>query len=88
MVDSVTGDGPIHSIVKMKKKHHTDYLYTLLINSNAQVDLENRKKKTALLIALEVNNVCLTFLRIKCKFQLQDRTKKAQTVTNVVVYET
>ncbi len=55
MVDPVTGDAPIHSIVKMKKKNHTEFLFALLINTTVLVDLENRKKKTALLLALEVS---------------------------------
>ncbi len=51
----MTGDAPIHSIVKMKKKNHTEFLFALLINTTVLVDLENRKKKTALLLALEVS---------------------------------
>ena len=56
-MDSVTGDAPIHSIVKMKKKYHTELLFALLINSKAEVNLQNRKKKTALHVALEVLDI-------------------------------
>ena len=55
LVDEITGDAPIHSLVKRKKKDHTELVLTLLINSNVEVDLRNRRKMTALHLALEVN---------------------------------
>ena len=52
--DDLTGDAPIHSIIRRKKKDRVELLLTLLINSNADVNLPNRRNMTALHCAIEV----------------------------------
>lgn len=58
-LDAITGEAPIHSIVRRKKKGHTELLLALLINSDVEVNLGSRKKKTALHVALEVRHVTI-----------------------------
>lgn len=54
LLDEVTGDAPIHSIIMRKKKDRVELLLTLLINSNADINLQNRRHMTALHSAIEV----------------------------------
>ncbi len=56
LLDEVTGDAPIHSIVRhmKKKKDRVECLLALLTNSNADIDLQNRRSMTALHLAIEV----------------------------------
>ena len=56
------GDAPIHAIVKSKSKRKADrkekveLLLALLTNSDADVDLQNGNRMTALHLTAEVNN--------------------------------
>lgn len=48
------GEGPIHKIVKKKRKERVDLLIALLTNSNADVHFATAKNMTALHLAVEV----------------------------------
>ena len=53
--DEVTGNAPIHAIVTRKKQRdRAELLLALLIYGNVKIDLLNRKKMTALHLAIEV----------------------------------
>ena len=54
LVDDVTGDAPIHSIIKRKKKDRIDLLLALLVNSEVDINLQNKRNMTALHTAIEV----------------------------------
>ena len=54
LIDQLSGDGPIHSIIKRKKKDRVDLLLALLVNSKADINLQNRRSMTALHSAIEV----------------------------------
>ena len=54
-VDDESGDAPIHSIVRRRRKERPELLLILLTNSNADVDLKTRKRMTALHLAVEVH---------------------------------
>lgn len=53
--DEKTGDAPIHSIIKKKKKDRVDLLLALLVNSKADINLQNGRDMTALHMAIEVS---------------------------------
>lgn len=55
LVDELTGDAPIHSIIKRKKKERVELLLALLMNSNVDIDFQNGRHMTALHMAIEVN---------------------------------
>lgn len=57
LVDEKTGNAPIHAIIKKKKKDRLDLLLTLLINSDVEIDLQNRRDMTALHMAIEVSGM-------------------------------
>ena len=62
VLDDVTGDALIHIIMK-KTKHdlRLDFLLTLLIHSNVDVNLRNKKGIAALHMAVEVSSSYLHF---------------------------
>ena len=64
-LDEVTGDAPIHSIIRhtKKKKDRVELLLALLMNSKAQIDLQNRRNMTALHLAIEVTNCPSSVIR-------------------------
>ena len=54
-LDEATGNAPIHALVTRKKhSHRAEQLLALLIYGNVQIDLLNRRKMTALHLAIEV----------------------------------
>ena len=54
-LDEATGNAPIHALVTRKKQsHRAELLLALLIYGNVQIDLLNRRKMTALHLAIEV----------------------------------
>ena len=59
-LDEVTGNAPIHAIVSgRKRRDKTELLLALLVYSKVDVNLPNRKKMTALHLAIEVCTQCL-----------------------------
>ena len=48
------GEGPIHKIVKKKRRERVELLIALLTNSNADVDFTTSKNMTAFHLAVEV----------------------------------
>lgn len=56
-IDEITGNAPIHAIVMGKRRRdRLELLMALLIYSKVKVDLPNRKKMTALHLAIEVRD--------------------------------
>lgn len=53
-LDEETGDAPIHSIVKKKRKDRVELLMALLVNSTVDVNLLNSRGNSALHLAVEV----------------------------------
>lgn len=51
------GEGPIHKIVKKKRRDRVELLITLLSNSNADVNFETTRSMTALHFAVEVRKI-------------------------------
>ncbi len=55
LLDDVTGNAPIHSIIRSKKrKDRLELLLTLLINSDVDINLQNRRSMAAFHVAIEV----------------------------------
>lgn len=54
LVDEITGNAPIHTIIQRKKKDRVDLLLALLVNSDVDINLQNRRRMTALHLAIEV----------------------------------
>ncbi len=55
-LDENTGDAVIHTILKDKRKHKLEVLLALLVNSDVDVNLANKRGNTALHIAIEVRH--------------------------------
>ena len=53
-LDEITGNAPIHAIVTSKKRTRVELLLALLVYGKVNVDLPNRKRMTALHLAVEV----------------------------------
>ena len=63
-LDEETGDAPIHSIAKRKRKDRLELLMALLVNSTVDVNLLNSRGNSALHLAVEVQIctvICLCF---------------------------
>ena len=54
-LDIETGDAPIHAIIRRKKKDRLEFLLALLVNSDADVNLGNRREMAPLHLAVEVS---------------------------------